>query len=66
MTAQQLEPSGDRMAGRSEPSELDAFTATLSHDLREPLRGIHYYASLLQTATPPDEVAAIGSRIMGL
>ena len=53
--AQELASLNDRLTRSND--ELDAFTYIVSHDLKEPLRGIHNFASILKEdyATQLDE-----------
>jgi signal transduction histidine kinase len=44
--------------------ELEAFTDSVSHDLRAPLRGMRGYAALLKSSELPDEAAALVERII--
>ena len=55
-------PSADLQGSND---ELDAFAFVASHDLKEPLRGIHQYAHQLLESAPPGDAAA-QQRLNGL
>jgi signal transduction histidine kinase len=44
--------------------ELEAFTDSVSHDLRAPLRGMRSYAALLKSSELPDAAAVLLERII--
>lgn len=44
--------------------ELHAFTYSIAHDLRAPLRHVHGFSQLLLSSTDPDELKSYAKRIM--